>query len=355
MASQLQERALAFPDDAVVAKVSDYIKGRSGSDILEMMRSLRSPADQVALTTALLFAGPLTLVEEPAAAPEKAKKALNAFVGFRTYYITIPVFKQWPMKKLSHLIGQLWEADPNKSLWSLLAKAWSTIRDQIGKDNAPLGAYLDIICPYLQVPHPAAYLERHGWILDINHEGSPVLFRDSNITPVATLGAGLTLSVEDITGICQQSGYAQNYVPKPNSTSSTFLSQQTSVQTIRKAARDKRRAKRQPAKSRAVRDAIRQDIVVAHGGDLPYPVKDNEDAEDIEDDILDSSEFYEDLSEMLSNRDAQTETEHHNTSVESALDAPANYAEFSELIDWDAFCAGTDEDVFVGALELAQF
>ncbi|CAN9280096.1 unnamed protein product [Alternaria alternata] len=74
-------------------------------------------------------------------APEKAKKALNAFVGFRCYYISIPHFKSWPMKKLSNLIGLLWETDPNKSLWSLMTKAWSAIRDQIGKDRAPLDQF----------------------------------------------------------------------------------------------------------------------------------------------------------------------------------------------------------------------
>ncbi|KAF2869544.1 hypothetical protein BDV95DRAFT_498468, partial [Massariosphaeria phaeospora] len=46
-------------------------------------------------------------------------------------------FEQFPMKMLSNPMGVLWDADPTKPLWSLMAKVWYTMRDQVG--TLPLG------------------------------------------------------------------------------------------------------------------------------------------------------------------------------------------------------------------------
>jgi hypothetical protein len=173
------------------------------------------------------------------------------------------------MKKLSNLVGQLWEKDPNKSIWSLLAKAWSTMRDQIGKDNVPLDHFFHIICPYLNIPSPDTYLELQGWNLEINAEGSPTLSRDPDSESIASPSAGFidtTLSVEDIISVCQTMGYAQDYVPGPNTTSPTFLARSTrgSVQDLRVAARNKRREKRKTARESSAAMALRQEVENAH-------------------------------------------------------------------------------------------
>lgn len=200
------------------------------------------------------------------------------------YYITIPVFKQWPMKKLSNLIGLLWEADPNKSLWSLMTKAWSTIRDQIGKDKAPLDQFFRIICPYLNLPDPASYLEIHGWILSVDEEGDPTISRNTD-SESAFAGAGqvdVALSVEDIITYVQSLGYAAAFIPNTDTISQTFLGQSLgssleknvpatgATQATSKAvqgrllARNKRRAKRQAARETGNRASLDQDITNAH-------------------------------------------------------------------------------------------
>jgi hypothetical protein len=204
------------------------------------------------------------------------------------YYILNPIFKPWPMKTLSNMLGQMWEADPNKSLWSLMTKAWSNIRDQIGKGNAPLDQFFRIICPHLNIPSPETYLECQGWKLVISQEGTPTLSRDAD-TLEASLAPGfahMALSVEDIIVYCQAMGYAQGYVADMDTTSSTFLgrslNQVTEKDTITKAktqtagpsqahrvaARNKRRMKRQNARETGVVPALQAQIVNAHNTDI---------------------------------------------------------------------------------------
>jgi hypothetical protein len=185
------------------------------------------------------------------------------------YYISIPVFKMWPMKKLSTLLSQLWEADPNKPLWSLMAKAWSAMRDQLGKANVPLDKFFDIICPRLNLPSPDTYLEDQGWKLHVHQGESPILSRDLSVQPSASFGAGIgdmTLSVEDITSICQTAGYAQYYMSDRNTTSSTFLGRsveqqaRASGQEARVTQRNKRRNKRETARQSGAMPMLREQI-----------------------------------------------------------------------------------------------
>lgn len=61
-----------------------YLRSRSGIQMMELMRGISEPAAQAALAAKLLFTPPSVVGIN--AAPEKAKKALNAFVGFRCKY-----------------------------------------------------------------------------------------------------------------------------------------------------------------------------------------------------------------------------------------------------------------------------
>nr|BAK14420.1 DNA binding protein with alpha box domain [Exserohilum monoceras] len=268
--------------DPTGAEIARFLATRTGAQMVQLMRCIKEPAAQAAFTAKLLLAPPAVSGRPPT--PEKARKALNAFVGFRCYYITIPTFKHWPMKKLSNLIGLLWEADPNKSLWSLMTKAWSTIRDQIGKDQAPLDHFFSLICPYLNLSDPASYLEIHGWILSVDEEGDPTISRNigSESAFAGTVQVDVALSVEDIITYVQSMGYATNFIPNTNTTSQTFLGQllsssseknipataatQDSSKAVqaRLLARNKRRAKRQAARDTSNRASLDQDITNAH-------------------------------------------------------------------------------------------
>nr|AEZ02254.1 mating type protein MAT1 [Alternaria subcucurbitae] len=270
------------------AEVDRFLQTRSGKQMVQLFRLIPEPAAQIALTARLLLlAPPVMSGHRRFVAPEKAKKALNAFVGFRCYYIMIPDLKTWPMKKLSNIIGLLWEADPNKSLWSLMAKAWSAIRDQIGKDKAPLDQFFTIICTYLNIPTPQSYLAILGWSVSVNEEGDPTISRN-DCSRSASVGAGvadIALSVEDIIAYVQSMGYAYTYVANANTTSPTFLGHSVNPSTEksnlamaatptvapatdrRTIARNKRRAKRDMAMATGFRADLEKDILNAHRAD----------------------------------------------------------------------------------------
>ncbi|KAF2176176.1 hypothetical protein K469DRAFT_466439, partial [Zopfia rhizophila CBS 207.26] len=284
--------------DPTPAEIAYFLATRTGPQMLQLVRAIKDPAAQATLTTALLLAPPI--ISGRKTTPKKAKKALNAFVGFRCkfqspftrsltnmtagYYILIPVFKQWPMKKLSGVLSTMWDDDPYKALWSLMTKAWSVIRDQIGKEKAPLDQFFGMACPHLNIPSPETYLGRLGWEFFIDTDGAPSLIRTSTPTleSLDTIVAATTLSVEDIIGHCQSMGYAQEYVFDRNLTSSTFLghslgttvgtnslnevTMQTaeSVHDGRVAARNKRRAKRQNKRDIRLATILQQEIVDTH-------------------------------------------------------------------------------------------
>jgi len=268
------------------------------------------------------------------------------------YYISIPVFKPWPMKMLSNPMGIMWEEDPNKSLWSLMAKAWSTIRDQVGKDNAPLHEFFAIICPYLGIPSQEIYLECHGWALTIDKDGAPSLSRDDTFQPIS-VGAGLAplaLSVEDIISYCQSLGYANSYVADPNATSPTFLGQSpaqnsgqttqvkvvsqtaTAIHDSRVLARNKRRNKRQTAKNIDVVRNLQAEITDAHIKVASYQGSDLQKMVDSED-----AEFYDAAAAELAANNAG----HANYSTNApTLSGPVGLVP----VNWNAFQVGADED-----------
>ncbi|KAL1613061.1 hypothetical protein SLS60_001293 [Paraconiothyrium brasiliense] len=243
----------------------NYLTTRTGAEIVQIMQGMQDPKAQAALTAALLYAP--SPVSGRATVPEKAKKALNAFVGFRCYYINIPPFKEVPMKKLSQPMGTLWDSDPNKSKWSLMTKAWSIMRDQMGKDNVPLDVFFGHACPYLNIPPPHVYLQQLGWDLDIDQHGTPTLKQGQPFTtqPLASGFADEAHSVEDIIRYCQSMGYAQDFVLGSNPTSATFLGHSNALKSrtviMKKQTASSAQAAKRRVAERNERQAKRQ---VAH-------------------------------------------------------------------------------------------
>nr|ANK36056.1 MAT1-1-1 [Didymella tanaceti]ANK36059.1 MAT1-1-1 [Didymella tanaceti]ANK36065.1 MAT1-1-1 [Didymella tanaceti] len=346
MPSKIQTYPMAVPRDPTSAEIAHFLSTRSGDQMMQLVQSIREPTAQAALTASLILVPPTVVTKS--APPEKTRKALNAFVGFRCYYILIPVFKPWPMKKLSNPMGVMWEADPNKSLWSLMTKAWSVIRDQIGKDKAPLDQFFRIICPYLNIPSPEAYLDCCGWTLDADDEDTPSLSRQSTPSPGAMSAgiADMTLSVEDIISYCQSMGYAQEYVSDLNFHSSTFLAQSrnqfagnstSSTHESRLAARNKRRAKRQTTRNAGIAPVLQQHISDVHlADDLNVTYQDNS--------VFDHSEpvqFYDDLADLLNNHMGQTE---QVPSFDSAGFVTTADPVMTAWTDWGAFRLGADEN-----------
>jgi hypothetical protein len=61
-----------------------YLTTRTGAEMVQLVQGMEDPKAQAALTAALLFAP--SPVSGRATLPAKAKKALNAFVGFRCMF-----------------------------------------------------------------------------------------------------------------------------------------------------------------------------------------------------------------------------------------------------------------------------
>ncbi|KAL7917608.1 mating-type protein MAT alpha 1 domain-containing protein [Trichoderma austrokoningii] len=93
--------------------------------------------------------------------PPKAKRPLNAFMAFRSYYLRL--FPHVQQKTASGFLTTLWNKDPHRNKWALVAKVYSHVRDQLGRDQVSLSSFLDVACPMMQIVDPATYLETLGW------------------------------------------------------------------------------------------------------------------------------------------------------------------------------------------------
>lgn len=119
------------------------------------------------------------------------------------------MFTSLQQKDISGFLTYLWQADPFKAKWSILAKAYSIIRDTKGKENAPLDSFLAISVPYIGVIPPGEYLAMLGWKVWTDDHGQTTLTRDSQ-ADTTTFDQDLlitNLSVNDIIRHSYHSGY----------------------------------------------------------------------------------------------------------------------------------------------------
>ena len=160
--------------------------------------------------------------KEPSA---KATRPLNSYMAFRGKYCTSPlallalltmlpayyspIFSDFQQKAISPLLTILWQGDHFQAKWTILAKAYSKIRDRQGKDNANLSKFLELVTPFIGVIAPADYLSTMGWKMiegengaTLHHETTPDFssFSDELRTT--------NVSVEDVIEYLQQIGYA---------------------------------------------------------------------------------------------------------------------------------------------------
>lgn len=117
------------------------------------------------------------------------------------------MFTSLQQKEISTFLTCLWQADPFKAKWPILAKAYSIIRDNKGKENARLDSFLAINAPYIGVLPPAEYFKMLGWTFSTNEDNEIVLTRDSTVTVLNQELVTTNLSVEDIVQHCYTCGY----------------------------------------------------------------------------------------------------------------------------------------------------
>ncbi|KAL7938281.1 MAT1-1-1 [Trichoderma chlorosporum] len=110
--------------------------------------------------------------EEPSV--DKAKRPLNAFMAFRSYYLRL--FPEVQQKTASGFLTLLWNKDPYRNKWALIAKVYSFVRDQLGRDKVSLSYFLNVSCPIMKIIEPAIYLSVFGWSVE-DEAGTPRLFQ----------------------------------------------------------------------------------------------------------------------------------------------------------------------------------
>lgn len=106
----------------------------------------------------------------------------------------------------------MWRADPFKAKWSVLAKAYSVVRDEHGKYNVPLDAFLAINGPLLGIVESQNYLQHLGWQVAVCADGETILRRGSIVMDEETFRANV--SVNDVVINTYQAGLCVGDVSK---------------------------------------------------------------------------------------------------------------------------------------------
>lgn len=103
----------------------------------------------------------------------------------------------------------MWADEETKAKWSIIAKAWSVIRDEVGKDSAPLDKFLELACPHIDILSRDTYLSTLGWQLDSSN-GTTSLRRlfIPNFDSFHPSFRTTIKSVQDVINFVRSSGYA---------------------------------------------------------------------------------------------------------------------------------------------------
>lgn len=126
---------------------------------------------------------------------QSAKRGVNSWMAFRcechkTYasrlYSADPtlayyskIFKALQQKNTSSLLKTMWDRDPFKAKWSIIARAYTSIRNQVGKTNASIDIFFDIVCPRMGIISVEDYLIWMRWTIETSRDGTILLHQDS--------------------------------------------------------------------------------------------------------------------------------------------------------------------------------
>lgn len=105
----------------------------------------------------------------------------------------------------------MWQNDPFKAKWSILAKAYSIIRESNTKDAAPLDKFLALTCPLIGVVPRDDYLGVMGWsIFDTAGVKSMERMYTPDISSFPENILTTNLSSEEIVAHCQRVSYVEH-------------------------------------------------------------------------------------------------------------------------------------------------
>lgn len=117
------------------------------------------------------------------------------------------MFTSLQQKDISTLLTCLWHADPSQAKWTILAKAYSIICDDKGKNNVPLDSLLTINAPYIGIIPSQEYFEKLGWQFSTDENNGTALVRGPINAIVSQDLLTTNLSDGDIVQHCYDCGY----------------------------------------------------------------------------------------------------------------------------------------------------
>ncbi|PSS03265.1 mating type protein MAT1-1-1 [Coniella lustricola] len=96
------------------------------------------------------------------------KKAVNSFVMFRSMMSRI--FPEWKQSERSRFIRAMWAFEQHKSVWSIIARVWTFIRDN--SNYRFLDQYLISASTVCNLVHPQSWLDAHNCVLSRDMNGT---------------------------------------------------------------------------------------------------------------------------------------------------------------------------------------
>jgi hypothetical protein len=85
------------------------------------------------------------------------------------------MFRKLQQKDASVFLTTLWKNEPFKAKWTIIAKAYSRIRDAVGTHRASLIGYLTLVCPKIGIIAMEDYLGKMNWTFEAAADGTQVL------------------------------------------------------------------------------------------------------------------------------------------------------------------------------------
>ncbi|KAG2421494.1 hypothetical protein HFD88_005469 [Aspergillus terreus] len=142
------------------------------------------------------------------------KRPLNSFIAFRSYYSII--FPELTQKSKSGILRFLWQNDPFKAKWAILAKAYSIIRDDHDSDVS-LDTFLALNAGFIGILEPTRYLEVMGWELQVDEQQQYTMAK-VNASSANEADISTNYSVNDVVKNCYAAGYVSEGDRKTKST-----------------------------------------------------------------------------------------------------------------------------------------
>lgn len=157
---------------------------------------------------------------------DKKLRPLNSFIAYRSiiyfptetflntvtnkclgFYSTI--LTDMTQKSKSGIIKYLWQIDPYKAKWAILAKAYSILRDN-HRNDVSVDTFLELTVPFIGLILPGDYLQAMGCRIISSEDQQYRVERACSDCPDLSNSA-TNYSVIDIVNYCYERGYVEEF------------------------------------------------------------------------------------------------------------------------------------------------